>query len=461
MDELQTLIDKWDLILSTFKEEHEIIDVSFKTWIKPLKIYKLDGNVLTLTFSSLEDDASTDERSIVYIEKRYLKFLEVTVCEVMNKEYQVIIMSSAEKKEDELKKKTSSVSTDNSLASQNLNPNYTFDTFVVGKNNELAHATALAVASDPGDYGNPLFIYGGVGLGKTHLMHSIAHYILSYNPDYKIIYTTTETFSNELISAIKNKTQEAFKDKYRNIDMLLIDDIQFIAGKDSTMEEFFHTFNTLYENKKQIVISSDKPPKDIVGVEDRLISRFKVGLTVDVQPPDYETRVAILVKRAELEHINIEVDALHYVADHISSNIRELEGALRQIYNFSRLKHADRIDTDLAREALKDIIAPDEARPITPEVIIETVTEHYNYKVTKDDILGKNRSRDISYPRQICMYLCEKYTGLSLAAIGAALGNKDHTTVLHGIKKIKTDLEKDEQLRSTIDIITKKLNPPK
>ena len=461
MDELQTLIDKWDLILSTFKEEHEIIDVSFKTWIKPLKIYKLDGNVLTLTFSSLEDDASTDERSIVYIEKRYLKFLEVTVCEVMNKEYQVIIMSSAEKKEDELKKKTSSVSTDNSLASQNLNPNYTFDTFVVGKNNELAHATALAVASDPGDYGNPLFIYGGVGLGKTHLMHSIAHYILSYNPDYKIIYTTTETFSNELISAIKNKTQEAFKNKYRNIDMLLIDDIQFIAGKDSTMEEFFHTFNTLYENKKQIVISSDKPPKDIVGVEDRLISRFKVGLTVDVQPPDYETRVAILVKRAELEHINIEVDALHYVADHISSNIRELEGALRQIYNFSRLKHADKIDTDLAREALKDIIAPDEARPITPEVIIETVTEHYNYKVTKDDILGKNRSRDISYPRQICMYLCEKYTGLSLAAIGAALGNKDHTTVLHGIKKIKTDLEKDEQLRSTIDIITKKLNPPK
>lgn len=347
------------------------------------------------------------------------------------------------------------------ITNKTLNPNYTFDTFVVGKNNELAHATALAVASDPGDYGNPLFIYGGVGLGKTHLMHSIAHYILSYNPDYKIIYTTTETFSNELISAIKNKTQEAFKDKYRNIDMLLIDDIQFIAGKDSTMEEFFHTFNTLYENKKQIVISSDKPPKDIVGVEDRLISRFKVGLTVDVQPPDYETRVAILVKRAELEHINIEVDALHYVADHISSNIRELEGALRQIYNFSRLKHADRIDTDLAREALKDIIAPDEARPITPEVIIETVTEHYNYKVTKDDILGKNRSRDISYPRQICMYLCEKYTGLSLAAIGAALGNKDHTTVLHGIKKIKTDLEKDEQLRSTIDIITKKLNPPK
>ena len=419
------------------------------------------------------DELSESERGILvnneleqmcsYIKKKFEQPLKVTISEYFNDVYDIHITTSEELGKIEAtqtvepeKKPAASI-----ITNKTLNPNYTFDTFVVGKNNELAHATALAVASDPGDYGNPLFIYGGVGLGKTHLMHSIAHYILSYNPDYKIIYTTTETFSNELISAIKNKTQEAFKDKYRNIDMLLIDDIQFIAGKDSTMEEFFHTFNTLYENKKQIVISSDKPPKDIVGVEDRLISRFKVGLTVDVQPPDYETRVAILVKRAELEHINIEVDALHYVADHISSNIRELEGALRQIYNFSRLKHADRIDTDLAREALKDIIAPDEARPITPEVIIETVTEHYNYKVTKDDILGKNRSRDISYPRQICMYLCEKYTGLSLAAIGAALGNKDHTTVLHGIKKIKTDLEKDEQLRSTIDIITKKLNPPK
>jgi len=449
--------ENWDQILDIMRIEHDISPVAFNTWINPLTVYSVEGHTITILVNNeLEQMCS-------YIKKKFEQPLKVTISEYFNDVYDIHITTSEELGKIEAnqtvepeKKPAASI-----ITNKTLNPNYTFDTFVVGKNNELAHATALAVASDPGDYGNPLFIYGGVGLGKTHLMHSIAHYILSYNPDYKIIYTTTETFSNELISAIKNKTQEAFKNKYRNIDMLLIDDIQFIAGKDSTMEEFFHTFNTLYENKKQIVISSDKPPKDIVGVEDRLISRFKVGLTVDVQPPDYETRVAILVKRAELEHINIEVDALHYVADHISSNIRELEGALRQIYNFSRLKHADKIDTDLAREALKDIIAPDEARPITPEVIIETVTEHYNYKVTKDDILGKNRSRDISYPRQICMYLCEKYTGLSLAAIGAALGNKDHTTVLHGIKKIKTDLEKDEQLRSTIDIITKKLNPPK
>lgn len=442
---------KWQEILNILVKEHEISEVAVNTWIQPLIIQ-------TITDDSITFFMVRGPRGIEFIKHKYYDiYLSMAIEQVTGKQFKILFTDSNSAAPKSEPKKVS-------VPAEyigNLNPRYTFDTFVVGPTNKMAHAVSVAVAESPGGAYNPLFLYGGAGLGKTHLMHSIAHYILSYNPDYKIIYTTTETFSNELISAIKNKTQEAFKDKYRNIDMLLIDDIQFIAGKDSTMEEFFHTFNTLYENKKQIVISSDKPPKDIVGVEDRLISRFKVGLTVDVQPPDYETRVAILVKRAELEHINIEVDALHYVADHISSNIRELEGALRQIYNFSRLKHADRIDTDLAREALKDIIAPDEARPITPEVIIETVTEHYNYKVTKDDILGKNRSRDISYPRQICMYLCEKYTGLSLAAIGAALGNKDHTTVLHGIKKIKTDLEKDEQLRSTIDIITKKLNPPK
>jgi chromosomal replication initiator protein len=450
--------ENWDEILEIMKKEHDISPVAFNTWVKPLTVYSVNGHTITV----LINDGLAQMSS--YIKKKFEQPLKVTISEYFNEVYDVNLTTSEEL--DKLnaapviqpEKKPAVV---NTTTNKTLNPNYTFDTFVVGKNNELAHATALAVASEPGDYGNPLFIYGGVGLGKTHLMHSIAHYMLSYNPEAKIIYTTTETFSSELISAIKNKTQEAFKNKYRNIDMLLIDDIQFIAGKDSTMEEFFHTFNTLYENKKQIVISSDKPPKDIVGVEDRLISRFKVGLTVDVQPPDYETRVAILVKRAELENINIEEEALHYVADHISSNIRELEGALRQIHNFSRLKRASLIDVDLAKEALKDIIAPDEARPITPELIIETVTEHYNYKVTAADIMGKNRSRDIAYPRQICMYLCEKYTGLSLAAIGSALGNKDHTTVLHGTKKIKSELEKDEQLRNTIDIITKKLNPPK
>ena len=458
---MDAVIEKWEEILQTVKSEYEVTDVPFNTWLKPLKVYEVDGKLITVVVPSEQAAIGVN-----YISKRYKIPLQVTICVLTGMEeceVRFVLEKDLPKKTEKNTSYDKQVQ-DTRYEEAHLNPKYTFDTFVVGSNNKFAQAAALAVAESPGDTYNPLFIYGGAGLGKTHLMHSIAHFILEHDENSRVLYVTSEEFTNELIETIRNGNNTAmskFREKYRNIDVLLVDDIQFIIGKESTQEEFFHTFNTLYENKKQIVISSDKPPKDIVGVEDRLISRFKVGLTVDVQPPDYETRVAILVKRAELEHINIEVDALHYVADHISSNIRELEGALRQIYNFSRLKHADRIDTDLAREALKDIIAPDEARPITPEVIIETVTEHYNYKVTKDDILGKNRSRDISYPRQICMYLCEKYTGLSLAAIGAALGNKDHTTVLHGIKKIKTDLEKDEQLRSTIDIITKKLNPPK
>lgn len=339
MDELQTLIDKWDLILSTFKEEHEIIDVSFKTWIKPLKIYKLDGNVLTLTFSSLEDDASTDERSIVYIEKRYLKFLEVTVCEVMNKEYQVIIMSSAEKKEDELKKKTSSVSTDNSLASQNLNPNYTFDTFVIGTNNNLAHAASLAVAETPGQIYNPLFIYGGAGLGKTHLMQAIAHFIIASDPSKKVLYVTSETFTNELIESVKTNKNTEFRNKYRNIDVLLIDDIQFIIGKVSTQEEFFNTFNDLYLLGKQIVISSDRPPKEMETLPDRLRTRFESGLPVDIQIPTYETKMAIINKKSEALGIDFPYEVKDYVATNITSSIRELEGALTKLSAYSKLSH--------------------------------------------------------------------------------------------------------------------------
>ena len=464
--------EKWPLILETIKNEHEISDVSFKTWLLPLEPYDTHNDVLFLLVS----DEKLGQNYIKYIDKKYKIPIKVAIAECTNMELDIqFIFPSQTKDIDKLvHSQTQGSSVKSAVISETttgevydkagLNRKYTFDTFVVGDNNSFAHAAALAVAESPAEAYNPLFIYGGVGLGKTHLMQSIGNFILQQDPTKKVMYVTSETFTNELVESIKNdrtNTNQKFRDKYRKVDVLLIDDIQFIAGKESTQEEFFHTFNALRESKKQIVISSDRPPKDIATLEDRLRSRFEWGLTVDIAPPSYETRMAILRKKAESENLNVPNDILEYIANNIKSNIRELEGALRQIYNFSRLKHADRIDTDLAREALKDIIAPDEARPITPEVIIETVTEHYNYKVTKDDILGKNRSRDISYPRQICMYLCEKYTGLSLAAIGAALGNKDHTTVLHGIKKIKTDLEKDEQLRSTIDIITKKLNPPK
>ena len=456
MDELQTLIDKWDLILSTFKEEHEIIDVSFKTWIKPLKIYKLDGNVLTLTFSSLEDDTSTDERSIVYIEKRYLKFLEVTVCEVMNKEYQVIIMSSAEKKEDELKKKTSSVSTDNSLASQNLNPNYTFDTFVIGTNNNLAHAASLAVAETPGQIYNPLFIYGGAGLGKTHLMQAIAHFIIASDPSKKVLYVTSETFTNELIESVKTNKNTEFRNKYRNIDVLLIDDIQFIIGKVSTQEEFFNTFNDLYLLGKQIVISSDRPPKEMETLPDRLRTRFESGLPVDIQIPTYETKMAIINKKSEALGIDFPYEVKDYVATNITSSIRELEGALTKLSAYSKLSHTP-LTAEFAENTLKDLISPYSKKEITPELIIDVVAEHFHIK--PEDIISHKRSADIAFPRHIAMYLCRQMTQTPLEAIGKALGGRDHSTILYGSEKIAKETANNETTKSTIDILIKKLNP--
>ena len=456
MDELQILIDKWDLILSTFKEEHEIIDVSFKTWIKPLKIYKLDGNVLTLTFSSLEDDSSTDERSIVYIEKRYLKFLEVTVCEVMNKEYQVIIMSSAEKKEDELKKKTSSVSTDNSLASQNLNPNYTFDTFVIGTNNNLAHAASLAVAETPGQIYNPLFIYGGAGLGKTHLMQAIAHFIIASDPSKKVLYVTSETFTNELIESVKTNKNTEFRNKYRNIDVLLIDDIQFIIGKVSTQEEFFNTFNDLYLLGKQIVISSDRPPKEMETLPDRLRTRFESGLPVDIQIPTYETKMAIINKKSEALGIDFPYEVKDYVATNITSSIRELEGALTKLSAYSKLSHTP-LTAEFAENTLKDLISPYSKKEITPELIIDVVAEHFHIK--PEDIISHKRSADIAFPRHIAMYLCRQMTQTPLEAIGKALGGRDHSTILYGSEKIAKETANNETTKSTIDILIKKLNP--
>ena len=456
MDELQTLIDKWDLILSTFKEEHEIIDVSFKTWIKPLKIYKLDGDVLTLTFSSLDDDSSADERSIIYVEKRYLKHLTCTICEVMNKEYSVIIMSSAEKKEDELKKKTSSVSTTNNIATQNLNPNYTFDTFVIGTNNNLAHAASLAVAETPGQIYNPLFIYGGAGLGKTHLMQAIAHFIIASDPSKKVLYVTSETFTNEPIESVKTNKNTEFRNKYRNIDVLLIDDIQFIIGKVSTQEEFFNTFNDLYMLGKQIVISSDRPPKEMETLPDRLRTRFESGLPVDIQIPTYETKMAIINKKSEALGIDFPYEVKDYVATNITSSIRELEGALTKLSAYSKLSHTP-LTAEFAENTLKDLISPYSKKEITPELIIDVVAEHFHIK--PEDIISHKRSADIAFPRHIAMYLCRQMTQTPLEAIGKALGGRDHSTILYGSEKIAKETATNETTKSTIDILIKKLNP--
>lgn len=453
---LERLKEQWDDILLHLKKEHEIMDVSYKTWLLPLKVHSVEGNTVKIL--------APDANFITYIRKKYGLILQVTIEEVTNFPCTVEFITedsikSKEKPEKQLIQTAADIN-QTALQTANLNPRYTFDTFVVGANNNLAHAAALAVAESPGEVYNPLFIYGGVGLGKTHLMHSIAHFILKNNSDAKILYVTSEKFTNELIDAIRNKnniTTTEFREKYRNNDVLLIDDIQFIIGKESTQEEFFHTFNTLYESKRQIIISSDKPPKDIETLEERLRSRFEWGLTVDIQSPDYETRMAILRKKEDLEGYNIDNEVIKYIATNIKSNIRELEGALTKIVAFSKLDRSKEISIAMAEEALKDIISPGGTKKITPDLIIQVVAEHYN--LTPLDLLSQRRSKEIVYPRQIAMYLCRNMTEAPLQEIGKAMGGRDHTTIIHGIEKIAKDMENTPTLQNTVDILKKKLSP--
>ncbi|WP_349945492.1 chromosomal replication initiator protein DnaA [Lacrimispora sp. BS-2] len=456
---LEKLKEKWDEILLNLKEEHEITDVSFKTWLLPLKVYSVNGEKVIVTVPDVE--------FLGYIRKKYGFLLKITIEEVTGFECSVDFVV-----ENQIQKEAAAAPAGNTLITNtmnqvsqsaiitaNLNPKYTFDTFVVGANNNLAHAASLAVAESPGEIYNPLFIYGGVGLGKTHLMHSIGHFILKNNPAAKVLYVTSEKFTNELIDAIRNKnnfSSTEFREKYRNNDVLLIDDIQFIIGKESTQEEFFHTFNTLYEAKKQIIISSDKPPKEIETLEERLRSRFEWGLTVDIQSPDYETRMAILRKKEEMEGYNIDNEVIKYIATNIKSNIRELEGALTKIVALSRLDNKE-ITVELAEEALKDIISPNDKREITPELVIQVVADHYG--ITPLDISSQKRNKEIVYPRQIVMYLCREMVGTPLQMIGKYLGGRDHTTIIHGIEKITTNMTKNESLNNTIEILKKKINP--
>ena len=373
----------------------------------------------------------------------------------MEREYEVILISSKDIR-DNKKEKTLPVpplKTNNAL---NLNPNYTFDTFVIGNNNNLAHAASLAVAETPGEVYNPLFIYGGVGLGKTHLMQAIAHFIINNSPTLKVLYVTSETFTNELIDSVKNQKNSEFREKYRNIDILLIDDIQFIIGKESTQEEFFHTFNALYQDRKQIVISSDRPPKEMETLSERLRTRFEMGLPVDIQIPTYETKMAILNKKAELGGYNIPYDVKDYVATHIKSSIRELEGALTKLSAFAKLSTTP-ITVEFAEETLKDLISPDTRREITPELIINIVSEHFN--IRPEYILSQKRTANIVYPRQIAMYLCHQMTTATMQSLGKSFGNRDHSTVMHGIEKINKKVLTDENTKSTIDILIKKINP--
>lgn len=454
---LDIIQERWNEILEKVRIEHSVTEVSFRTWLKPLKVHTINDNVLILLVS----DAQLGTE---FVSKKYSVPIKVAIEEVIGKAFELKFilpneinnLSTKPAPTNTVSNTTTAVNTIN----PNLNPRYTFDTFVVGANNNLAHAASLAVAESPGEMYNPLFIYGGVGLGKTHLMHSIAHFILEKNPDAKVLYVTSEKFTNELIESIGNKNDSTpikFREKYRNIDVLLIDDIQFIIGKERTQMEFFHTFNTLHEAKKQIIISSDKPPKEIETLEERLRSRFEMGLTVDVQSPDYETRMAILRKKEELDGLNIDSSVLEFIAANIKSNIRELEGALTRLVAFSRLNNGREIDVEMAESELKDFIYPNENKKITIELIIDIITEHYD--ISQADIISSKKSKNIAYPRQICMYLCRNLTEFSLEDIGKALGKRDHTTILYGIQKIEKDLKEDRSLQNTIEVLIKKISP--
>ena len=452
--------EKWSEIIEYLRVEHDLSNVSFTTWILPLKVYNVVDNTV---FILVNMNSSVD-----YIEKKYLLPLKVSIAEVTGIEYEVTLISEEDERlatiEEMASKATEKKYTRSAAEKAGLNPKYTFDTFVVGGNNNFAHAASLAVAESPGEVYNPLFLYGGVGLGKTHLMHSIAHFVLNKNPKKRVLYVTSETFTNELIHALKNGKETSmadFRDKYRNNDVLLIDDIQFIIGKESTQEEFFHTFNHLHTSGKQIIISSDRPPKDIETLEARLRTRFEWGLIADISAPDYETRMAILQKKIELDHLekyNIPNDVLEYIATNVKKNIRELEGSLNKLIALYRLEQNKReIDIPLAAEALKDIISSENNRVVTPELILDIVSDHFGISVS--DIKSGKRNADLATARQIVMYLCRNMTDVPLKSIGFLLGGKNHSTIKHGVEKIEKEIKENETLNNTVDIIKKKINP--
>ena len=446
------ILEKWDEILNTVKTEHDISAISFDTWIKPLEVYGIEGNTLYILVPSVQ-------MTLNYISKKYYLPLKVAIAEITGIEYEIQFIlpeqASTLKTTTKEKKKVSSQAAEKS----NLNPNYTFETFVVGSNNRFAHSASLAVAESPGESYNPLYIYGGPGLGKTHLMHSIGHFILEGNPNAKVLYVTSEDFTNEVIESIRSGNASAmnkFREKYRTIDVLMVDDVQFIIGKESTQEEFFHTFNALHSAGKQVILTSDKPPKEMETLEERIRSRFEWGLMADIGVPDYETRMVILRKKIEADDMDLSDDILSYIANNIKSNVRELEGALNKLLAYSNLEKTD-ITMEIAVKELHNIITPDKPREITPQLIIEVVSEHF--QISLDQMISKNRSNNIARPRQIAMYLCKTMTDIPLDSIGALLGGRDHSTIIHGINKIGDEYESNSQTKNLIETIKKKINP--
>jgi len=444
----------WEKTINLLKGE--ITEVSYNTWIRSITPISIDDTTVKL---GVPNDFTKG-----ILTSRYKGLIENSLKMITSKKYNINFVIASEDIIEETpeqhrlsqrKAVAAGKGSNEEMPTTTLNPKYTFDSFVIGNSNRFAHAASLAVAESPAKAYNPLFIYGGVGLGKTHLMHAIGHFILQHNPKSKVVYVSSEKFTNDLINSIKDDRNVEFRNKYRNIDVLLIDDIQFIAGKESTQEEFFHTFNDLHEADKQIILSSDRPPKEIPTLEDRLRSRFEWGLIADIQPPDFETRMAILKKKADVDNLNIPNEVLVYIASNIKSNIRELEGALIRIVAFSSLTNKE-ISVDLATEALKDIISGKQSRQVTIELIQEVVANYYSLRI--EDFKSSRRTRNVAFPRQIAMYLARKITDMSLPKIGDEFGGRDHTTVIHAYEKISAQLKTDEQLQNAIKDINKRLN---
>ena len=433
-------IDLLDQAKELLKEE--VTTLTYETWIKPLEIVSINTNNITLsTITTFQKE---------FIEGKYMDLLSNTFKFITNIDRPITIISldSIEKNSTNI---TTTVEHNYNYKNTYLNPSYTFETFIVGDNNSFANAAALGVVESPGKAYNPLFIYGGVGLGKTHLMHAIGNEILKNNKNAKILYVTSEKFTNEFINTIKEQKNEEFRNKYRNIDVLLIDDIQFIAGKERVQEEFFHTFNALHESGSQIILSSDRPPKDMPLLEARLKSRFEWGLLVDISTPDFETRVAILRKKAETKNIIIDNEILYNIATKIDSNIRELEGAFNKIIAHASLTSGP-ITLEMTEKAINDIISKKE-KVISVDYIQEVIANYFN--IDKKDLKTAKRSNDIAYPRQIAMFLCRDIANLSFKQIGEEFGKRDHTTVMHAYKKIESDLKENTNTKLIVDSVKK------
>ena len=450
----EIIVHSWENIKLHIRDTYDLSNISYKTWIEDLQIGEIKDHLVVIRIPS------DNPFKLNYISKNYIDFFRVTISELVDEEYDIrFVLDAAPQSEEEEKAiKAVNASLRSKVEEAHLNPKYRFDTFIIGGNNKFAQSACLAVAESPGNAYNPLFLYGAAGLGKTHLMQSIGHFILEESPGMRVLYVTSEQFTNEVIESIRSGNSSSMarlRDKYRTVDVLLVDDIQFIIRKESIQEEFFHTFNELHQAGKQIVISSDRPPKEMETLDERFRSRFEWGLIADIQPPSYETRMAILKKNVENTGHKIDDQVLEYIANNIKSNIRELEGAVKKVNAYSRLNNVE-ITLENAKDALKDMIYPDKNNAVTPDRIITVVCDHYGVKPAA--VISRRKDSEIVVPRQVIMYLCKTYTDTTYDGIAKLLGKKDHSTIMHGYKKINEDMNSNDELRGNVDIILKKLN---